>query len=392
MFWHNFKYSLKTLLRNKGLLFWTFIFPILLGLLFHMSFSDIEKKGKLDIINIAVIDNEEFKKDEIFKAALKSLSEENDKQLFNITYTSLKNAKELLSSKDITGYLLFNSSDVSIYVNSNGVDETIIRYVVDEISSNKEIISNLSSKEIEKEINDGNYNINYEKIYQDIITLINKDTVKLNNISNKNLSYTMIEYYTLIAMACLYGGMLSMFITNYKLANMNSVGKRTSISPIRKDSMLLGTFLASYLVQLIGVAILFIFTILVLKVDYGNNLPLIILLACFGSFAGLSLGIAIATLFKVNENAKTGILLAITMTGCFLSGMMGITMKYVIDKNIPIINKINPANMITDGFYSLYYYDTLNRYYFNIISLFIFSCIMLLISYKGLRRQKYDSI
>ena len=95
---------------------------------------------------------------------------------------------------------------------------------------------------------------------------------------------------------------------------------------------------------------------------------------------------------KVNENAKTGILLAITMTGCFLSGMMGITMKYVIDKNVPIINILNPANMITDGFYSLYYYDTLNRYYFNILSLFIFSCIMLLISYKGLRRQKYDSI
>ena len=137
MFWHNFKYSLKTLLRNRGLLFWTFIFPILLGLFFYMAFSDIEKKEKLDIINIAVIDNEEFKKDEIFKEALKSLSEENDKQLFNIIYTSLKNAKELLSNKDITGYLLFNSDDVSIYVNSNGVDETIIRYVVDEISSNK---------------------------------------------------------------------------------------------------------------------------------------------------------------------------------------------------------------------------------------------------------------
>ena len=65
MFWHNFKYSLKTLLRNRGLLFWTFIFPILLGLFFYMAFSDIEKKEKLDIINIAVIDNEEFKKDEI---------------------------------------------------------------------------------------------------------------------------------------------------------------------------------------------------------------------------------------------------------------------------------------------------------------------------------------
>lgn len=99
-----------------------------------------------------------------------------------------------------------------------------------------------------------------------------------------------------------------------------------------------------------------------------------------------------STLLKTNENAKTGILIAITMLGCFLSGMMGITMKYVIDKNVPIINKINPASMITDGFYSLYYYDTLDRFYFNIISLLIFSAFMIFISYKGLRRQKYDSI
>ena len=183
-----------------------------------------------------------------------------------------------------------------------------------------------------------------------------------------------------------------MFITNYKLANIKSVGKRTAISSIKKGKMLLGSLLASYIVQLLGLAILFIFTTFVLKVDFGTNLPLIILLACVGSFAGLSLGVAVATLFKTNENAKTGILIAFTMLGCFLSGMMGITMKYVIDKNVPILNKINPASMITDGFYSLYYYDTLNRFYFNIISLLLFSALMILISLQGLRRQKYDSI
>ena len=137
---------------------------------------------------------------------------------------------------------------------------------------------------------------------------------------------------------------------------------------------------------------LFIYTIFVLKIDYGNNLPLIILLAMTGSLAGLSLGMAIGTTLRTNENTKTGILLAITMFGCFLSGMMGITMKYIIDKNVPIINKINPASMITDGFYSLYYYDTLDRFYFNLASLLIFSGIMIIISYISLRRQKYDSI
>lgn len=150
--------------------------------------------------------------------------------------------------------------------------------------------------------------------------------------------------------------------------------------------------MASYVVQLIGIAILFAFTIFVINVDYGSNLGLVILMALCGSLAGLSLGVAVSTLVKFNENAKTGILIAITMFGCFLSGMMGITMKYVVDKNVPFINKINPASMITDGLYSLYYYDTKDRFVFNVVSLLLFSLFMMLISYRGLRRQKYDSI
>ena len=43
MFTHNFIYSLKVLLKNKMLIFWTFAFPILLGIFFNMAFSDIEK-------------------------------------------------------------------------------------------------------------------------------------------------------------------------------------------------------------------------------------------------------------------------------------------------------------------------------------------------------------
>ena len=139
-------------------------------------------------------------------------------------------------------------------------------------------------------------------------------------------------------------------------------------------------------------AVLFLYTIFVLKINYDSNIWYIVLLAIVGSIAGLSLGVFIASIFKVNENAKSGILIAITMFYSFLSGMMGITMKYVIDKNIPIINKINPAALITDGFYSLYYYDTLNRYFFNVISLILYSFILLSISSIVLRRQKYDSI
>jgi ABC-2 type transport system permease protein len=193
-------------------------------------------------------------------------------------------------------------------------------------------------------------------------------------------------------MTCLYGGAFGMIAVDQNLANMSNKGKRISASPMKKGKLLVSSLLAGYCAQLLGVALLFVYTIFALKVNYGDNIGLIILLAMVGSFAGLSVGVAIASLVKASENAKTGILIAFTMLWCFLCGMMGVTLKYVIDKNVPIVNLINPANMITDGYYSLYYYDTLNRYFFNIGSLLIFAFVLIAISIFSLRRQKYDSI
>ncbi len=58
--------------------------------------------------------------------------------------------------------------------------------------------------------------------------MTNNQEVKLENISNNNLSYTMIEFYTLIAMACLYGGILGMVAINQNLPNMGSIRKKSS--------------------------------------------------------------------------------------------------------------------------------------------------------------------
>ncbi len=393
MFIHNFKYSLKALLRNKMLIFWTFAFPIILGTLFKVAFSNIENSEKLDIINIAIVQNEEFENNEAFKTSFEKLSDENNEdRLFNTKYTTKEEAKDLLNKGEIIGYMELKQDRPVLTFVTNGIDETVFKHVAEEIVQTSDIIKQLSQTQIQKQIASGNYNINYDEIYNKAIEMAREDNVELKNISNSNLSYTMIEFYTLIAMTSLYGGMLSMVSINQSLANMSNKGKRITVSPTKKNIIILSSLLASYIVQLIGLVILFLYTLFVLGVDYGSNTGLIMLLAIIGSFAGLALGTFVGTIFKASENTKTGILIALTMLGCYLSGMMGITMKYVVDKNVPIINKINPASMITDGFYSLYYYDRLDRYWFNIASLLIFALILVVISFFSLRRQKYDSI
>lgn len=389
MFAHNFKYSLKVLFRNKPLIFWTYIFPLILALLFNLAFKDIESNEVLKTIDIAVVNSESFENDTITKNILKELSSKENK-IFNIEYTDLEKSKELLENKEISGYIIYDN-DIKIVINNNGINETILKYTLDEIQNTKNMVNIMLNSSITKEINNGNININYNEIYNNIMNKISNTNIKLNDISNKNLSYTMIEYYTLIAMAALYGSMLSMYITNYNDARMCPVGKRKNVSPTNKMTLIVSGLLSSYIVQLIGIFILFMFMIFVLKIEF-IKLGKIIFLSLLSSLAGLSLGVFVSSVFKAKENTKTGIIITITMICCYLSGMMGITMKYIIDTNIPIINKINPANMITDALYSLYYYEDNIRYSFNIISLIIFSTIMILISYLKLRREKYDSI
>ena len=399
MFIHNLKYTIQSLLKNKTLIFWTFAFSIILSTFFYMAFSNIIFIKDMDkymeyIVkpNFREVGKLFGPKVNMFAETLKTLSEESKEKLFNIEYINIDDAEKALENSEIEGYILFEGETPKIVVKTTGTYQTIMKFVVDEIEQTKKVVEDLSEKEIQKELLKGNVNFNTEKIVNNILDKMNNEKIELKDISNSNLSYMMVEYYTVIAMACMYGGMIGITAINRCLANMSNKGKRIAVSPTRKSVIVLSSALGAYLVSLIGIMLLIIFLVFVLKVDFGTNFGLVILLSLVGNLAGNSLGVLIASCFKVSEGTKVGITISISMILSVLSGMMGVTLKYFIDKNIPIINRINPNNLITDGFYSLYYYDTLDRYWSDVVSLLIFSVICLIISFASLRREKYDSI
>lgn len=387
MFWHNFKYTLKVVLRDHALIFWTFAFPLILATFFFLAFSNITSSESLDIINLAVVNNEAWKDDQIFRAALQELSDESsDDQLFNTKYVSRAEAEQLLESDEIAAYLLLEESAQNtqspaspqiptIFTSKSNIDSTIVQSVVESIAEQASIITTVL-QENPAALKD----------------LAKAEKTNIVDQSSSNLDYVMIEYYTLIAMICLYGGIIGMVAVNQLLADMSMSGRRIAISPARKSTLVFAALCASYLIQLVAVALLFLFLIFVLHVDFGTHLPLIILLALIGSLAGLALGVLLATTIKSTANTKVGLILAITMFGCFLADMMGITMKYLVDTNLPLLNRLNPANLITDGLYSLYYYDTFDRYWGNIITLVIISFVMISISVYSLRKEQYDRL
>ena len=157
-----------------------------------MAFSNIENSEKLEIINIAIIDNDEFQNNELYKQAFKTLSdEENKDRLFNTKYVTEEEAKDLLEKDEITGYMLLEEDTPKIVVTTSGINETILKYVVEEIVTNGEIVENIMEKEIQNGIGAGIYNLynlDYEKIYKNVLEKTQNQDVKIKDISNNNLS------------------------------------------------------------------------------------------------------------------------------------------------------------------------------------------------------------
>jgi ABC-2 type transport system permease protein len=72
--------------------------------------------------------------------------------------------------------------------------------------------------------------------------------------------------------------------------------------------------------------------------------------------------------------------------------MMWPGMKYVVQTYLPPLAYLNPANLIADALYSLYYYDSLGRYAANMYILLALSAALCAATCLVLRRQSYASI
>jgi ABC-2 type transport system permease protein len=66
--------------------------------------------------------------------------------------------------------------------------------------------------------------------------------------------------------------------------------------------------------------------------------------------------------------------------------------KTFFEENCPIVNRINPAAVISDTFYCLALYDDYSRYIEKILTVLALSVILTAGGFLLTRRKKYDCI
>ncbi len=284
--------------------------------------------------------------------------------------------------------------DAKLTISANGMDQSILKIVLDEIIQRVDMIAKLADAEVGAQISSGTppESIDAGQITQAVQRNLEASGFVLNDRSPKSLDLIMAEFFSLVAMAALYGGMFSMTVMNNAQPPLGVIGRRVAVAPTHKAKLIGSGIISSYLVQLVGLILLLAVCHFIFGIDFGQNWALTFLLTTVGALVGLSFGTAISTLVPGGENMKIGVLIGLTMMGSVMAGMMGGGMRYMIDQSVPLMNKVNPVALITDGFYNLFYHPGFEGFWLDVLLLLGISVLLLGASLLVLRRQRYDSL
>lgn len=378
----NFKYALLRLMRNKANLFWILVFPIVLGCFFKIAFSNITASESFHTIPVAVVEGDNTDAT-AFHTMIEQLSGDSKDAMLSATFCDDKKARTLLEKGKVDG-IFYTTDTVELAVNSDlsdaSINQSILQSLLTQYYLNRDLIVQILTT------NPGNIESLVDSIGQSV------DTRKEVSLTRNNIDTYDQYFYNLIAMACLYTAMGGINLAINNSANLSSLAARKTIAPAKRAALIGTELLAIILFESLLNMVSFLFIVTVLGIHMTTHLGLALLTILISTTFSITFGMFLGCVGPKSEGGKTGLMFAVVMPLCFLSGLMMGTMRMVVEKYAPFVNRINPAALISDSFYALNNYDTLTRYTGNILTLLLMTALFLIISILVTRRNTYASL
>lgn len=437
MFLRNIKYEIQLNTRTKEVLIWMVLFPILLGVFYKFAFGNLGREMRA--IPVAVVENTE---DRMFHMMYKKVDESTGGML-DAVYCPEEEAYEKLNNGEVAGVIIIDPADGSAPAASEdtafmaeifGADwdkrtdfsdisemlknaslsgtewsaimdrmketyagETRISLKIRKNGSEQSTLKNyiesfIGMKKMARDIWNASSGGEENNAIESIEEIMNGATITSVPLSKGNRDPLAMYMYNLIAMVSIFGTLAAMHISINSQANLSAIGMRRSCAGTSKSMIILPGLIGTYITHSACVMISITFLRFVLGVDFGDKLPLVYLTGICGAVMGVSLGFFVGSIGRLSEGAKTGIMMAVNMSLCFLSGLMIDSIRAVIAMKMPIINDLNPVAVICDALYYLNMDADLSRYLWKLLSMGIFTLAFIVLGILMTRRQKYASL
>lgn len=375
MFWRIYRTKIKCLLHKRACIFWNLCFPIILSTVIALSVHTMQDKV-YHSLRVAIVTEGNKSKDCSIVKAMKGAKYKDEIAMFNVIECGLCEAAALLHTNQVVGYIIVSDVD-SFLVKSNGLSQTIIQSFVDQY---KQFLRTcLKIKKMHPEVP------MEELSYSGQITT---QFIQEETIPNK-LDNTVIYFYALIAMACMFSAQFGILeVTNIQ-ADQSDVATRINCAPVSKTRLYLCSVLAAFTVCFCMIATLIMYIKYILNVGFDKRDCLLLGIGALGVLTGICIGAFMGVLLKEKNVLKETVMMGAVLFFSFLSGALVVQVKYYVIKKVPLLSYINPANLIADSFYCLYYDHNYQRFFINASILLAICTVLGSVSILMIRRRTY---
>lgn len=376
MIFHFYYYRLKILLKNRSLILWTCLLPLMIATMYYIIFYNVSEDKSMINIPIAVQKTEEGIRVGDY---LSSIKNKEGGSLYSVSYVTNTDGETLLQGDKVHAFI---SYDRDLIINSRqNKNKNLLKTYLDIYLEKKVVWEELYLK------NNINSELTQDNIKQD-------NTWKYVNVIGdvRTNGSKLVYFYALIGLTCMLGSSWGFKEMMDFYGEESIVGLKIQISTMEKKRLILSNNAAILTVHFISLSLLLLYLDVVLNVISYRNTSILYLIIFIGSFVGINFGAALYTLLHTNKRVKKAVLNIIILVGSIISGLFYPKINYVIIKEIPMIHYLNPASLITNTFYNLLYKGDYLKVYVNLSVLLSWGILFGFIALTSLRRRNYANI
>lgn len=392
-----FAYHLKQIIRQREALIWGFSLPVVLLLIFSMVFRPTTKEDlSLPVSRIGLIQGQEadfpdFMADlEAKKGVWKNQkwTEETPEKKAKLplvygNFSTLKEARAAMNAGAIDAIVL----DAKAGKYETRMARSYVLMVVQQVLRSYQTKTNM--EEIAKSaVTKAPTSVPAVAQEQKVEALeVNPDLRKGGVDQMLSFQFACIAYITFYAFS------MGNHLLDNLHANQSPLGLREQISPLERRKSFVLHF-GAYLVIYIGFTLVLYLLLRLLgaEVAMKTNIWALLLLLFLGQCCGIVIGVVVAALLPEAKGVRQAIGILLPLFLGFLSGMMVSGVRTSMQETAPLLDALNPVNMVNDGLYGLYTQGVGEIYHTAMVHLAITLVIFLGITIIALRRDRYESL
>lgn len=386
------RFDLAQALRNRGVVIWVLIFPLLLATVFMFMFDGYSSGAAAEPARVGVVTDGSAEAG-LLAGALDELSSGEGAPVEAVAYPDEASAAEAAGADEVCAYVVAAAGAaprMEVPAHSTGtVDQAVVQLVLErylQVTATLDAVAEadpaaLSSPEEASRL--------AEALAGDDVL-----TERLSVLRTESSEFARY-YYAMLGFSSLMGAQVALLLVVSKRADGSPAGERRQLGAVGPVRQLASVLLAAWVVVFACLVVALVYIRVVADVSFGGREGLAVAACAACALVSCAVGTLIGAVPRVSAAAKDVVCTVATMGLSLPAGLFGEPSQRLADwlaANAPWAQLANPAVQVGETFYRLAYYDSLAPFVQSVGTLLSISAVLLAVAALFMRRQRYAAL